>query len=118
MFLGGGTSKPEGWMNIAWLKAKDLYDRYPRTWIWKSSGSYEEELCSIKIGTAAVDTSRSIKATGAFVPALTDSAVKSPTSTNCTSPTSKCSSFLDLDPRAFTMSSFRGSPRRKPKSAC
>src|SRR5258706_9035345 len=72
MFLGGGTSNAEGgWMNTAWLKAKNLYDRYPRTWNWKSSGSYEEELCSIKIGTAAVDSSRSIKATGAFVPALT-----------------------------------------------
>jgi hypothetical protein len=49
-----------------------LYDRYLRYWRWKSSWSYEQEHYYLQITTAAVEASRAIKASGAFVPALNE----------------------------------------------
>jgi hypothetical protein len=50
-----------------------LYDRYPRYWRWKfSSWSYEQELYYLQITTAAVEASRAINVSGAFLPALNE----------------------------------------------
>lgn len=51
-------------------KLKELYDRYPRFWRWKSSWSYEEELCDLQIEDATLESARLANTTGAFVPAI------------------------------------------------
>ena len=43
---------------------KDVYDRYPKFWIWKSSWSYEEELCGLQMITAQVEACRRIDILG------------------------------------------------------
>ena len=53
-------------------KLKKYYDLYPGFWRWKSHWSYAEELYGLQILTAAIDASRKIKNTGAFVPAFND----------------------------------------------
>ncbi len=69
-FSSGGTGgNAGGWADDMRQKFKDLYDRYPRYWRWRSSWSYEEELYYLQIETAAVDASRIIKTTGALIPA-------------------------------------------------
>jgi len=71
MFSGGGTGgNTGGWEDDIRQKIKELYDRYPRYWRWKSSWSYEEEHYYLQIETAAVDASRKITVNGAFVPAF------------------------------------------------
>ena len=42
----------------------DVYERYPKFWMWKSKWSYEEELCGIQMGTAEVEACRRIEALG------------------------------------------------------
>ena len=60
------------WVGNMRRKIKELYERYPRYWIWKSSWSYEEEHYYLQILMADLDAARSIKATGTFVPALNE----------------------------------------------
>jgi hypothetical protein len=73
MFSGGGTAGNSGsWMDDMRQEIKDLYNRYPRFWKWKSAWSYEEELYYLQIETAAVDASRKITPTGAFVPTFNE----------------------------------------------
>jgi hypothetical protein len=72
----GGSPGPgpsvisHGWADNLQKKLNELYVRYPRYWIWKSSWSYDEELCYLELTTADLEAARNIKATGAFVPAL------------------------------------------------
>jgi len=62
----------DGWTDNMRRKLKQSYERYPRYWRWKSSWSYEQEHYYLQITTAAVEASRAIKASGAFVPALNE----------------------------------------------
>jgi hypothetical protein len=68
----GGLGPPGGRGGLAGLgdKITELYNRYPRIWSWKSSWSYDEELCYLQMADAALASCRLAKATGAFAPAL------------------------------------------------
>lgn len=59
-----------GWADNMRQKFRNLYDRYPRTWMWRSSWSYEEERYYLQVSTAALEDLRKIKETGIFVPCL------------------------------------------------
>ena len=64
---GAGTGS--GFFEDPGEALKNLYDRYPRYWTWKSSWSYEEELCNVQMLQDALEMFRKVKTTGAFVPA-------------------------------------------------
>ena len=49
---------------------KDLYDRYPRYWLWKRSWSYDEELSSLQGIDAILKSIHRVELSGAFAPAL------------------------------------------------
>ena len=51
---------------------KDVYERYPKFWMWKSSWSYEEELCGLQMNTAVVEMCRRIKTVGYCAPSLAE----------------------------------------------
>jgi hypothetical protein len=54
MSASGGSQTPQGgWLPQLRDKATELYYRYPRFWLWKSSGSFDEELYYIQITTTA-----------------------------------------------------------------
>ena len=65
----GGFQTPQGgWLPQLGDKAKELYNRYPRFWLWKSSGSYDEELYDLQIATTAEMAARRIMKADAFIP--------------------------------------------------
>ncbi|MDB6110705.1 MAG: hypothetical protein JWR69_2455 [Pedosphaera sp.] len=49
-----------------------MVDRYPRYWTWKASWSHDEELYCLQIIDAALTAARQAKASGAFVPAMSE----------------------------------------------
>jgi hypothetical protein len=49
-------------------KLKEWYNRYPRYWMWRSSGSYDEELYYLQITTTAEAAARRMMGTNGFVP--------------------------------------------------
>jgi hypothetical protein len=51
---------------------KDAYERYPKFWMWKSSWSYEEELCGLQMIAAGIESCHRIKALGFCAPALAE----------------------------------------------
>ncbi|HZV36184.1 MAG TPA: hypothetical protein VFB72_16530 [Verrucomicrobiae bacterium] len=51
-------------------KAADAAMDEGRFWLWKWQWSYEEELCTMQMLQAAIDSVRQMKREGAFVPAL------------------------------------------------
>jgi hypothetical protein len=50
--------------------AKVAMERYPKYWGWKWTGSYQEELHSMKVLQAVMECCRAVKANDAFVPAF------------------------------------------------
>jgi hypothetical protein len=69
--LGGSASSGnKGVLGTTWDKINVFYDRYPRFWMWKSSWSYDEELCYLQMMEVALASCRMADTTGALVPAI------------------------------------------------
>jgi hypothetical protein len=61
--IGGVFRNPRTTIN-------ELYKRYPYFWAWKWLWSYDEELFSLKVMDAVLDSAHQAKATGAYIPAM------------------------------------------------
>jgi hypothetical protein len=78
VFWGGPQATPtfDGWLRDLFKNPKaalkDAYERYPKFWMWKSSWSYEEELCGLQLMSAGVEASRKINLLGFGAPAIAE----------------------------------------------